>query len=102
MSSNQLERIAQMEHRLDAISEATVALSEALDRYIALQDDIEQLDRYYGSEEWRTDLDADTAGRLPHDLKRGVLSEDAAWNALTEVRELNQRLAEVAKTITDR
>lgn len=102
MSSNQLERIAQMERRLDAISEATVALSEALDRYIALQDDIAQLDRYYGSEEWRTDLDADTTGRLPRDLKRGVLSEDAAWNALAEVRELNQRLAEVAKTITDR
>ena len=102
MSANQLERIAQMEHRLDAISEATIALSEALDRYIALQDDIAQLDRYYGSEEWCTDFDADTAGRLPCDLKRGVLSEDAAWNALTEVRELNQRLAEVAKTITDR
>jgi hypothetical protein len=102
MSANQLERIAQMEHRLNAISEATVALSEALDRYIALQDDVEQLDRYYGSEEWRTDLDADTAGRLPRDLKRGVLSEDAAWNALAEVRELNQRLAEVAKTITER
>lgn len=88
-----------MEHRLDAISEATVALSEALDRYIALQDDVEQLDRYYGSEEWRTDLDADTAGRLPRDQKRGVLSEDAAWNALAEVRELNQRLVEVAQTI---
>lgn len=88
-----------MERRLDAISEATTALSEALDRYIALQDDIEQLDRYYGSEEWRTDFDDDTAGRLPRDLKRGVLSEDAAWNALTEVRELNQRLAEVAQTI---
>ena len=91
-----------MEHRLDAISKATVALSEALDRYIALQDDIEQLDRYYGSEEWRTDFVADTAGRLPRDLKRGVLSEYSAWNALAEVRELNQRLAEVAKTITDR
>ncbi len=88
-----------MERRLDAISEATTALSEALDRYIALQDDIEQLDHYYGSEEWRTDLDADTAGRLPRDLKRGVLSEDAAWNTLTEVRELNQRLAEVVQTI---
>ena len=101
MSSNQLERIAQMERKLDAIASATANLAEALDRYIALQDDIEQLDRYYGSEEWRTDLAADTAGRLPRDRKRGVLSEDAAWNALAEVRELNQRLAEVAKMITD-
>ena len=102
MSANQLERIAQMERRLDAIASATANLAEALDQYIALQDDIDQLDRYYGSDEWRGDHDDDSAGRLPHDLKRGVLSEDGAWNTLAEVREVNQRLVDVAKTITER
>ena len=91
-----------MEQRLDAIAEATTSLSEALDRYIAVQTDIDHLDAYYGSEEWRRDLDDDTAGKLPHDLKRGVLSEDAAWNTLTEVRELNERLAAVAEIINQK
>jgi len=29
---------------------------------------------------------------LPADLKRGVLSEDALWNLLSDVRGLNNRL----------
>jgi len=32
-----------------------------------------------GGEEWRIDFDNE-AGRLPKDLQRGVLSEDAVWN----------------------
>lgn len=99
MATNQLERIRAMEQRLDTIAEATTTLSEALDRYIAVQTDIEQLDAYYGSEEWRGDLADDTAGKLPHDLKRGVLSEDAVWNALAEVRELNRQIEEFAETV---
>ncbi len=87
-----------MEHSLDAIASATANLAEALEQYIALQDNIEQLDRYYGSEEWRKDCDDDTAGRLPRDLKRGVLSEDAAWNALAEVRELNRHIEHFTTT----
>ena len=34
----------------------------------------------------------DEAGRLPADLKRGVLSEDGIWNLLTDCRELADRL----------
>lgn len=102
MAANQLERIRAMEQRLDAITEATTSLSKALDQYIAIQSDIEALDRYYGSDEWRGDYDDDSAGRLPHDLKRGVLSEDGAWNALADVRELDKRLAEVAKIINQK
>ncbi len=86
-----------MERRLDAIESATANLAEALDEYVALQKDIELLDRYYGSDEWHGDLADDAAGKLPHTLKRGVLSEDAAWNVLTDVRELNERIATFAQ-----
>lgn len=38
------------------------------------------------------DFDDDEAGRLPPDLRRGVLSEDGIWNALERRRELRGRL----------
>ncbi len=39
---------------------------------------------YYQSSLWRSDFEADEAGELPADLPRGVLSEDAIYNVLTE------------------
>lgn len=99
MSDNQLERISAMERRLDAIESTTANLAEALDEYIALQEDIESLDRYYGSREWQRDFADDSEGKLPHDLKRGVLSEDAAWNVLIDVREMNKRIADFAQAL---
>jgi hypothetical protein len=67
-------------------------LSAALDKYEAVQDDLRALNEYYGSKQWKQDFADDEAGRLPADLKRGVLSEDALWNLLSDVRELNTRL----------
>jgi hypothetical protein len=37
-------------------------------------------------------MDDDQQGRLPKDLKRGVLSEDGIWNLLEDYRELNKRM----------
>ena len=90
----QTERIRQMEACLDTAEQAVNNLSEALDRYLEAQEALKQLDAYYGSEEWLQDLADDEAGRLPHDLKRGVLSEDAAWNVLAEAHALECRMAE--------
>ena len=47
-----------------------------------LAEKIRKLDSYYGSPEWKEDLEADEAGFLPADLKRGVLSEDGIYNVL--------------------
>ena len=52
-----------------------------------------KLSDYYGSSRWMKDFEADEAGKLPRDLKRGVLSEDAVWDLLSENRELCERLA---------
>lgn len=38
------------------------------------------------------DYDADRAGEFPDDLKRGVLSEDAVYDLITEHIELVTRL----------
>ena len=81
-----------MELRMERAAKAVMELSAALDNYEAVQEDIAELERYYGSEAWKQDFADDEAGMLPADLKRGVLSEDGIWNLLEDVRELNNRL----------
>lgn len=88
---NQIERIREMELRMERVAKTVEELMTALSHFKALDDDLEVLDQYYGSDEWKQDLAADEAGRLPRDLKRGVLSEDGLWNLLSEVREMNKR-----------
>lgn len=76
---------------MERVAKTVEELMTALSHFKALDDDLEVLDQYYGSDEWKQDLAADEAGRLPRDLKRGVLSEDGLWNLLSEAREMNKR-----------
>ena len=79
-----IERIKLMEERFDRASDAVKRMTEALEAYESVKDDINTLNEYYGSEEWKQDLADDEAGLLPKDLKRGVLSEDGIWDLLSE------------------
>ena len=88
----QIERIKEMEGRLERAAAAVMDMSAALDKYEAVQEDIKALRKYYDSRQWKQDYADDEAGRLPADLKRGVLSEDVIWNLLEDVCELNERL----------
>lgn len=90
----QTERIKLMEQYLNRASQAVMRLSAALDEYQEAQTAIQELSAYYGSDTWKQDFNDDRQGRLPQDLKRGVLSEDAIWNLLEDCRELNARLAD--------
>ena len=95
-NKKQIARIRLMERRLNRAVAAVKRLTAALDKYEAVLVDITALDEYYGSELWRQDLADDEAGRLPADLRRGVLSEDGAYDALCENRRLLGRMAEIA------
>lgn len=88
----QIERIRQMELRLERASEVLGRLDAVLDEYESVQEDLQVLDQYLGSPEWRADCRADEAGLLPEDLHRGVLSEDGIWNVLECYREIRERL----------
>ncbi len=99
-NDSQVSRIGHMERCLDDVTKAVKRLNEAIDKYEAVQDVIAALDAYYGSCEWRQDLADDEAGRLPAGLKRGVLSQDGIWNLLTDCRDLNARLQELAKKLS--
>lgn len=87
----QIERIRQMEHRLERASEVLGRLDAVLDEYEAVQEDLRALDQYLGSPEWRANCRADEAGMLPEDLHRGALSEDGIWNVLDRHREIRER-----------
>ncbi len=91
-NKQQIARIRRMERNLNTAVAAVKRLEAALDKWEAVQDAIAALDEYYGSDLWRQDFADDEAGRLPADLKRGVLSEDGIWNLLTDARSLNDRL----------
>ena len=78
---NRIARIKRMEAIMDSISQ----------NMSGSEQDLKILTEYYESPLWREDFEADEAGKLPKDLKRGVLSEDAIYNLLetfTEREEL--------------
>ncbi|MBR5102870.1 MAG: DUF4298 domain-containing protein [Muribaculaceae bacterium] len=95
----QIERITAMEDNLDRATEAVKRLTEALDQYAEAQTALAELSAYYGSEEWKQDFAADEQGKLPKDLKRGVLSEDGIWNLLADNHDLNIRMLELVAQI---
>ena len=88
----QIERIKTMEQHLDRASQAVMKLSAALDDYAEVLTSIRELEKYYGSDDWKQDFADDEQGLLPQDLKRGVLSEDGIWNVLTDNQDLQARM----------
>ena len=94
-----IERIKRMEQHFD---KALAAIKDgSADALKAVKEDIAELSKYYGSELWKQDFAADEAGLLPHDLKRGVLSEDGIWNLLSDYREIQQENASDAGLARD-
>lgn len=92
----QIVRVKRMEEILDKGSEALQDLKQALERYAILADDIRELEQYYSGGQWQKDFADDEAGKLPKDLKRGVLSEDALYDflalrdeVLAKIRKIN-------------
>ena len=84
-----IERIKWMEQRynnaLAAIKDGTAVSLKAIKK------DVAELSKYYGSESWKQDFAADETGKLPPDLKRGVLSEDGIWNLLSDYRDIQKK-----------
>ena len=95
----QIERIKLMEQHLDKATQAVKALSDALDLYSEAVDSIEAIDDYLASDEWEQDFNDSEAGRLPKDLKCGVLSEDGIWDVVDTSRELNCQMLELVATM---
>lgn len=95
----QIERIQHFEKLLDRIAPVLGNLEEALDAFDGIQDDVKELAAYYEDDDWREDFEADEAGILPADLKRGVLSEDGIYDVLSDHYALTVRLLDTVSTI---
>lgn len=81
-NEHSVRRIREMEQILNEAMERIDQLEEAKKAFEQYQEEIQKLEAYYGSEDWKKDFALDEAGALPTDLKRGVLSEDGVYNLL--------------------
>ncbi len=90
-----IDRINEMEAAMRTCALATRALTAQLDRMETIADEMTALFRYYGSEEWYADREAD----LPEDMSAGVLTEDLVYDEITDVRDAAFRMLELATDI---
>ena len=95
----QIERIQYFESLLDKVAPVLEHLEEALDAFDGIQEDVKELAAYYDDEDWREDFEADEAGKLPADLKRGVLSEDGLYDILSSHYGLTVRMLDTVSSI---
>ena len=95
----QIERIQYFESLLDRVRPVLTNLEGALDAFDDIQTDVQELSAYYEGKSWREDFEADEAGLLPADLKRGVLSEDGVYDILSDHYALTVRLLDTVSSI---
>ena len=91
-----VERISEMEERLNRCVEASDQLSAACRQWREIVEDSRILEEYYQGEDWMEDYEADERGELPDDLIRGVLSEDAVYDYISDRQELAKELLRTA------
>lgn len=92
MNKKQLNRIKWMESYLDEAKLTLKELSRILEKYEKIEKKYYKLESYYGSSDWRDDFEADEAGLIPVEIKRGILSEDELYNLIIEHKELMRRM----------
>ena len=82
MNQDLLTRVREMEERYDELTRVLAGLDEAISEYKTFKPDLQALREYMESGQWKQDFEADEAGQIPADVKRGVLSEDGLYDHL--------------------
>ena len=95
-----LKRIKSNETKLNKITKVVDKLEQALDSFETVQQDLIDLNEYYGSDLWFADKEAFEQGKINGNneitnIKAGVLSEDAVWNLDERISELKARMKEM-------
>ena len=94
MDAKRIAKIEKLENDFDLVRSVANDMDEALYNFAAVQRRIERLFQYQESGEWQKDFEADEKGELPKNMKRGILSEDALDELLTDVTLLRERMKE--------
>ena len=88
----QIERIRKMEEIMDRVQNAVKQCQDALQNVADVEDEIDELNTYYMDGAWREDYEADEKGKIPKDLKRGVISQDTLFDLLEETDRLQNAI----------
>ncbi len=83
-----IERIRRMEQLFDEVQEAFFENPLSVTENENVKKKLDLLTDYYENGLWLSDYKLDESGKIPADLKRGILSEDGFYNFLSEIDEL--------------
>ncbi len=89
-NNDQIQRIEYYENIFDTLTKKVKKAQKALDELEKARPLIDELSAYYAGKEWKKDYADDEKGRIPKDVKRGVLSEDGINDLLDEIRALRK------------
>ena len=87
-----ISRIEEMENAFNKIVGIVKRLQEDLDSFNCAGEEISKLENYLSSGDWLKDFEADEAGLIPEEIKRGVLSEDGLYDLLHEIDSLRSTM----------
>ena len=79
-----LKRVNEMEVRFDEVTRMLAELEDAVEEYRNLKPELDVLKEYMDSGRRRADFEANEAGEIPAEVKRGVLSEDGLYDLLQD------------------
>ena len=96
MAEENIERIKKMEAKLDDVTPKIKAFEESLNNMKKVYEDMKILSEYY-SNDWKKDYEADEEGKIPKDLKRGVLGQDTLYNLFDDYKEISKDMVELAE-----
>ena len=91
-----IDRIKINEERLDIIINSINNLEDALNDFESNKNNIRLLNKYYGSKNWFKDKEVFESEKI-HNVKAGVLSEDAVWNMNEDIKDLIFKMKEIIK-----
>ena len=95
--TEQIKRIKTYEEKTDRAFALLNRYEEDLEVLEEFRELLKELETYYTGPLWKKDFADDEAGRLPEELKRGVLSEDALADLLDRAKEVREAYLEALK-----
>lgn len=99
MDQTQVNRIMDMEQLLNSITAAIRELEASLEHFEQALPLLQTLTAYYQSEQWQKDYNDDGAGKLPANLRRGVLAQDTVYDLLDDVNQLRTDMLILCKRL---
>ena len=93
------ERVKEKEEKLNKILKIVYKLKKDMNLFENLENDLIDLNNYYGSSDYFYDLEEYDKGNI--DVPCGVLGEDTIWNMQDDIIDLYNKLEKIVLTIKE-